>query len=67
MAICPFDVIVAVVIQLNLTASLFSAPTDYNRKTQPVLRSPPYAVLRRLGLDRRHMRCDEKFCFIDMR
>ena len=28
---------------------------------------PARSVLRRLGLNRWHMRCDEQFCFIDMR
>ncbi len=28
---------------------------------------PARSVLRRLGLNRWHMRCDEKFCFIEMR
>jgi hypothetical protein len=28
---------------------------------------PARSVLRRLGLNHWHVRCDEKFCFIDMR
>jgi hypothetical protein len=65
MAICPFDVIVAGVIQLNLTAFPFLRPDRLQSKD--TARAAFAAVLRRLGLDRRHMRCDEKFCFIDMR